>query len=144
MGILRRQLSGKALTAYQELAMDPESPYAIVKQALLEAMGATIEEARRTIWLSKLNIDEGPELVLKKIVRAVNRLKNNLTSPEHAAKDFLGFMVQHFLDETLMMLDNHHTETSHQQIQIIKRLCNSKGFLWEKKNAPKRSLIDAE
>ncbi len=41
--------------------MDPESPYAIVKQALLEAMGATIEEARRTIWLSKLNIDEGIE-----------------------------------------------------------------------------------
>ena len=107
--------------------MDLESPYVVIKQALLEAMEVTIEEARRTIWLSKVNVDEGPELVLKKIIRAVNRLKNNLTSPEHAAKEiFLGFMVQHFSDETLMMLDNHHTETSHQQIiiQIITRLWN--------------------
>ncbi len=100
--------------------MDLESPYVVIKQALLEAMEVTIEEARRTIWLSKVNVDEGPELVLKKIIRAVNRLKNNLTSPEHAAKEiFLDFMVQ---DKTLMMLDNHQTETSHQKIQIVKRL----------------------
>ncbi len=29
----------RALTTYQEFAMDPESPYAAIKRALLEAMG---------------------------------------------------------------------------------------------------------
>ena len=56
MGILSKQLSGKVLTAYQELAMEPGEPYREVKSALLEAMSATIEQARRTIWLAKINV----------------------------------------------------------------------------------------
>ena len=117
MGVLRKQLSGKALTAYQELAMEPGEPYREVKLALLEAMGATIEQARRTIWLAKINVDDGPELVLKKVVRAVNRIKTDLTSPEYAAKEiFKGFLIHHFSEETLMMLEAHKEETTHQQI----------------------------
>ena len=57
-------------------------------------MGATIEQARRTIWLAKINVDDGPELVLKKVVRAVNRIKTDLTSLAYAAKEiFKGFLI---------------------------------------------------
>ena len=90
-------------------------------------MGATIEQARRTIWLAKINVDDGPELVLKKVVRAVNRIKTDLTSPEYAAKEiFKGFLIHHFSEETLMMLEAHKEETTHQQIQTLQRLWQSK------------------
>ena len=117
----------KALTAYQELVMEPGAPYREVKSALLEAMGVTIEQARQTIWLAKINVDDGPELVLKKVVRAVNRIKTDLTSPEYAAKEiFKGFLIHHFSEETRMMLESHKEETTHQQIQTLQRLWKSK------------------
>ena len=97
------------------------------QSALLEAMGTTIEQARRTIWLAKINVDDGPELVLKKVVRAVNRIKTDLTLPEYAAKEiFKGFLIHHFSEETLMMLEAHKEETTHQQIQTLQRLWQSK------------------
>ena len=137
MGVFRKQLSGKAVTAYQELAMEPGAPYREVKSALLEAMGATIEQARRTIWLAKINVDDGPELVLKKVVRAVNRIKTDLTSPEYAAKEiFKGFLIHHFFEKTLMMLEAHKEETTHQQIQTLQHLWKSKDLYTKRRMLP--------
>ena len=107
--------------------MELGAPYREVNSGLLEAMGATIEQARWTIWLAKINMDDGPELVLKKVVRAVNRITTDLTSPEHAAKEiFKGLLIHYFSEVTLMILEAHKEETTHQQIQTLQRLWKSK------------------
>ena len=74
LGLLRKQLTGKALTAHKEISLSPETPYLEVKQALLERMGATARQARRTYWLKKPKQDEGPESFLEQALRTITRI----------------------------------------------------------------------
>ena len=53
-GIIQKQLTGKALLAFQELAPDAVKPYHKFKAEMLQQLGATIEQVRRTEWLASL------------------------------------------------------------------------------------------
>ena len=128
-GIIRKQLTGKALLAFQEIAPDTVMPYDTFKAEMLQQLGATIEQARRTVWLARPNMDEGPELFLKRTQRSLNRLKVKLTSPDKAAQEFFqGVITQYFSEETLLLLDTSKAESPHQQVSTIKRLWESKDF----------------
>ena len=59
ISIIRKQLMGKALLAYQEIAPDILMLYHTFKARMLDQLGATLEQARQTVWLSKTTMDEG-------------------------------------------------------------------------------------
>ena len=80
LGLLRKQLTGKAHTAYKEISLSPETPYLKVKQALLEWMGARARQARRTYWLKKPKQDEGPESFLEQALRTITRVPTLMTT----------------------------------------------------------------
>ena len=96
---------------------------------MLERMDASADKARRTIWLAKPSMEEGPEILLRRVLRAITMLKEKLATPEAAAQEFFqGFLHQHFTEETLMLLDSNRAETPQQQISTIKRLWDAKNF----------------
>ena len=53
VGIACKQLAGKVLTAFRELALETTTPYQDFKAAILKQLGATVEQARRTIWRTR-------------------------------------------------------------------------------------------
>ena len=72
-------------------------PYDKFKAEMLQQLGAKIEQVRRTVWLAQPNMDEGPELFLKRTLRALTRLKVELTSPDKAVQEFFQGVIATFL-----------------------------------------------
>ena len=129
VNLIRKQLTGKVLSAFLEEVIEMGTPYHVFRSTMLERMGATADKARRTIWLAKPSMEEGPEILLRRVLRAITMLKKKLATLEAAAQEiFQGFLHQHFTEETLMLLDSNRAETPQQQISTIKRLWDAKNF----------------
>ena len=97
VNLIRKQLTGKVPSAFQEEAIEVGTPYHVFRSTMLERMGAIADKARRTIWLAKLSMEEGPEILLRRVLRAITMLKEKLDTPEAAAQEiFQGFLHQLF------------------------------------------------
>ena len=105
------------------------TPFHVFRSKMPERMSATADEARKTIWLAKPSMEEGPEILLRRALRAITMLKEKLATPEAAAQEiFQGFLHQHFTEETLMLLDSSRAETPQQEISTIKSLWDGKNI----------------
>ena len=66
VNLIRKQLTGKVSSAFQKEAIEMGTPYHVFRSTMLERMGATANKARRTIWLAKPSMEEGPEILLRR------------------------------------------------------------------------------
>ena len=71
---------GKALSVFMELNAMEKTRYLEVKNSLLEQLGSTPQQARRSIWLEKPRLDEDPHSFLQRISKALLRIKPLLNS----------------------------------------------------------------
>ena len=79
------------------------------------------------------SMEEGPEVLLRNVLRALSILKETLTTPEAVVQEiFNGFLTQHFGEETLLLLDSSLTPTPQQKITTLKRLWDSKDYYAQK------------
>ena len=132
--LLRKQLTGKALTAYKEISLSPETPYLEVKQALLERMGATARQARRTYWLKKPKQDEGPESFLEQALRMITRVSTLMTTPQQVQRElFKGLIYHYFSEEAILLIEKCQEESLYRMSQEIVQLWQSKDGYARKK-----------
>ena len=125
INLVRKQLMGKAHLAFQEEAVEMETPYQVFK-FMLGRKVATADKARRSVWLAKPFMEEEPKIILRKVLKALSMLKEKLATPEAAVQEiFGGFRHHHFAEETLMLLDSNRAEKPHQQYKL--RLSSDSG-----------------
>ena len=144
VGIVCKQLAGKALAGFRELELETTTPYQDFKVTILKQLGATVEQARRTIWLTKPTVETNPEYVLKSTLRAINRLKAKLSTPEEASQElFRGFLMKYFSEEALMLIDSSTSGLPHDQINLVKRLWESKDFYARRKMLQLETVLNS-
>ena len=98
---------GKALSTFREISPADDAPFVTLKEDLLKRMGATIDNARETIWLSKPRAEEDLQTFTKKMFTAINRVKATWSTPEDAAQElFMGAMFRVFSPETMLHLQD--------------------------------------
>ena len=137
LGLLRKQLTGKALTAYKEISLSPETPYLEVKQMLLERMGATARQARRTYWLKKPKQDEGPESFLEQALCMITRVSTLMTTPQQVQRElFKGLIYCYFSEEAILLIEKCQEESLYRMSQEIVQLWQSKDGYARKKFMP--------
>ena len=148
VGIIHKQLAGKTFTVFRELALETTTPFQDFKADILKQLGATVEQARRTIWLTKTAVETEPEYALKSTLRAINRLRAKLSTPEEASQElFKGFLMKYFPEETLMVIESSTSGLSHDQINLVKCLWEFTDFyarrkmLWWKQCSPTATAV---
>ncbi len=63
LSILQKYLAGKALQTYKEVATLGETTYKEVKEVMLERLGISVQQARKTLWLGKQKPKESPRII---------------------------------------------------------------------------------
>ena len=58
-----------------------------VKEAMLERLGISVQQARKTLWLGKPKPEESPRTYWQPIIQAIAKLKRVITDPEKAAEE---------------------------------------------------------
>ena len=87
VNLIRKQLKGKALSAFQEDDIKRDTSYKVFKSMILEQMGATVDKARRTVLLAKPSVEEHPEILLRNVLQSLSMLKEKLATPERAMQE---------------------------------------------------------
>ena len=124
--ILRKHLTGKALSVFLEVAPEKDTPYETVREEMLERLGATPQQASRTIWLTKPKADETPRSFLQQVSKAVTRLRPLLTGTEAAMDElFNGTLIRTFSEETLLHLKRSDSPSRYRKTEIIQELWES-------------------
>ena len=125
--ILRKQLTGKALTAFKEISPGKETPYRTVKDAMMERMGVTARQSRRSYWLRKPKADEGPEPFLEQALRTITRVSNLMTTPQEVQKElFKGLVYRFFSEEAILLVEKSKEKSLYRLTQDISQLWHSK------------------
>ena len=120
---LRKWLTGKALSTFREISLADDAPIVTLKEDLLKWMGATIDNARETIWLSKPRAEEDLPTFTKKMLTAINRVKATWSNPEDAAQElFMGAMFRVFSPETMLHLQDATGDSNYRQAERISKI----------------------
>ena len=132
LSILQKYLAGKALQTYKEVATLGETTYKEVKEAMLERLGISVQQARKTLWLGKPKPEESPRTYWQPIIQAIAKLKRVITDPEKAAEElFQGALLNAYGKETLLYIRNCNTNSHYQTIEALTEL-------WEAKSQQER------
>ena len=75
LSILQKYLAGKALQTYKEVAALGETTSKEVKEAMLERLGISVQQARKTLQLGKLEPEESPRSCWQPIIQAIAKLR---------------------------------------------------------------------
>ena len=120
---LRKRLTGKALSTFREISPADDAPFVTLKEDLLKWMGATIDNARETIWLSKPRAEEDLRTFTKKMFTAINRVKATWSTLEDAAQElFMGAMFRVFSPETMLHLQDATGDSNYRQAEHISKI----------------------
>ena len=93
--ILRKQVTRKTLSVYQEL--DPAVPYKTFKSTMLERLGYTDANARKTVWRSQPSDQQSPRNHLAPIIRGINRLAQPVNDRKgHVFEKFCGALTLYY------------------------------------------------
>ena len=96
-----------ALQTYKEVATLGETTYKEVKEAMLERLGISVQQACKTLWLGKPKPEESPRTYWQPIIKAIAKLKRVITNQEKAAEELLqGALLNAYGKETLLYIRN--------------------------------------
>ena len=127
LSILQKYLAGKALQTYKEVATLGETTYKEVKEAMLELLGITVQQACKTLWLGKPKPEESPRIYWQPIIQAIAKLKRVITNQEKAAEElFQGALLNAYGKETLLYIRNCNTNSQYQTIEALTELWEAK------------------
>ena len=132
LSILQKYLAGKALQTYKEVATLGETTYKEVKEAMLERLGISVQQARKALQLGKPKPEESPRSCWQPIIQAIAKLKRVITNQEKAAEElFQGELLNVYDKETLLYIRNCNTNSQYQTIEALTEL-------WEAKSQQER------
>ena len=75
---IRKLLTGKASSIYQEMNVTTETPYLVFKTSLLQRHGYTETRTRNTFWRSSPGNQQSPRNHLTPILKGITRLDQNI------------------------------------------------------------------
>ena len=131
--ILRKQVTGKALSVYQEL--DPAVPYKNFKSTLWERLGYTDAKARKTVWRSQLSDQQSPRNHLAPIIRGINRLAQPVNDRKgHVFEQFRGALTHYYSPEVCHSLRSKDYDSVQQMVDELEAA-------WESKSPVERSRM---
>ena len=84
---LRKYLTGRSLAIYNVITPYCDISYAQLKADILERLGLTPQQARRTIWLSKPSWKRDQEAFFNPLFKLWPRLRQNIITPHDAAEE---------------------------------------------------------
>ena len=123
--ILRKLITGKALSVYQEL--DPAVPYKTFKSTLLEWLGYTDAKARKTVWRSQPSDQLSPRNHLAPIIRGINRLAQTVNDRKgHVFEQFRGALTLYYSAEVCHSLRSKDYDSVQQMVDELEAAWESK------------------
>ena len=124
---LRKYLTGRALAIYNVISPYCDISYAQLKADILERLGLTPQQARRTIWLSKPSWKRDQEAFFNPLFKLWPRLRQNIITPQDAAEElFQGVLLSAYSTDALLYLRQCNIKSHYHSAEALQELWDAK------------------